>query len=100
MGWEPFDADLSHLREMGATEVRSLRNGAMRVIVCREPRNPARLQWHMSISRPDRYPSWDEIRDARYELMPRDITVAMILPPPKDYVNLHNNCFHLWEIDE
>jgi len=55
MGWEPFDADLSHLREMGATEVRSLRNGAMRVIVCREPRNPARLQWHMSISRPDRY---------------------------------------------
>jgi len=53
---------------------------------------------HLSISHAKRYPSWDEIKGARYELMPHDITVAMLLPPPEDYINVHQNCFHLWEL--
>ncbi|NPV81906.1 MAG: hypothetical protein HPY52_16870 [Firmicutes bacterium] len=56
--------------------------------------------WHMSISHPDRYPTWDEIRDARYQFMPHDITVAMLLPPPEEYINIHENCFHLWQIED
>jgi len=52
---------------------------------------------HLSISHPDRYPTWDEIRDARYAIMPDEITVAMFLPPKKDYVNVNENTFHLWE---
>lgn len=51
--------------------------------------------WHMSISRPDRYPSWDEIVYYRYHLLPESISMAMILPSAKEYVNLHSNCFHL-----
>lgn len=56
------------------------------------------LGWHLSISCPHRYPSWEEIRAARYDLLPLDITMAMLLPPPEEYVNLHPNCFHLHQI--
>jgi hypothetical protein len=56
--------------------------------------------WHLSISHPNRYPTWDEIKTARYELLPHDITVAMLLPPPDEYINIHPNCFHLWEIED
>ena len=56
--------------------------------------------WHLSISHPDRYPTWDEIADARYALIPDDVTMAMLLPPSGEYVNAHEHCFHLWQIDE
>lgn len=56
--------------------------------------------WHLSISHPSRYPTWDEIRDARYELLPNDCTMAMLLPPKEQYVNLHPNCFHLHEVPD
>jgi hypothetical protein len=56
--------------------------------------------WHLSISHPHRYPTWDEIADARYELVPDDVTMALLLPPPVEYVNEHDTCFHLWQIDD
>lgn len=54
--------------------------------------------WHLSISHLQRYPTWDEVAEARYALIPDDVTVAMLLPPRAEYVNLHSNCFHLYEI--
>jgi hypothetical protein len=45
-----------------------------------------------------RYPTWDEIKEARYKYLPAEITVALILPPLGEYVNVHPNCFHLYEI--
>jgi hypothetical protein len=57
-------------------------------------------RWHLSISHPERYPTWDEIKTARYQLVPNDVTMAMLLPPKERYVNIHPNCFHLWEIRE
>lgn len=54
--------------------------------------------WHISISRPDRYPSWDEIAKARYELLPEEMMMVMLLPPPDEYINVHNHCFHLHEL--
>lgn len=51
---------------------------------------------HTSISRPDRYPSWDEILEIKKQLH-GDKFVMMMLPPEEVYVNFHVNCFHLWE---
>ncbi len=56
--------------------------------------------WHLSISHPRRYPTWDEIKTARYDLVPPDVTMVMILPPVSDFVNIHQNCFHLWQTDD
>lgn len=53
------------------------------------------MGWHMSISHPERYPSWDEIVYYRYRLLPGSITMVMYLPPLDEYVNIHQNCFHL-----
>jgi hypothetical protein len=55
--------------------------------------------WHLSISHPTRYPTWDEIKAARYDLLPDDCTMGMLLPPSGEYVNVHPNCFHLHEVD-
>lgn len=56
------------------------------------------LGYHLSIAHPKRYPTWDEIAKARYELLPADLTFVMVFPPSENYVN-HNNCFHLWEAE-
>lgn len=56
--------------------------------------------WHLSISHPARYPTWDEIADVHYALVPDDVTMALLLPPRGEYVNAHDNCFHLWQIED
>jgi hypothetical protein len=58
------------------------------------------LLWHLSVSHQHRYPTWDEIADVRYELVPDDVTMALLLPPPQEYINAHEFCFHLWQIDD
>jgi hypothetical protein len=56
----------------------------------------------MSISVPYRYPSWDEMRAAWYTLIPdaENITGAMFFPKKSEYVNVHQNCFHVYEVPE
>ena len=54
--------------------------------------------WHLSIAHPTRYPTYEEIKEARYKFLPNETTVAMLFPPKEEFVNLHSNCFHLWEI--
>jgi hypothetical protein len=75
--------------------------GAVRAIVSRDPNmkhGVIVLRWHISVSKHDDYPSWDEIKDARYALIPDECYMAQILPPKSEYVNLHPNTFHLYEI--
>ena len=78
---------------------RAFKKGSLSAIVNREPfEGNGSLCWHLSISHPTRYPRWNEIKDARYALLPADIWVAQFLPPREHYVNIHPNCFHLWEV--
>lgn len=68
--------------------------GSCRVIVGQEPAG-----WHLSISHHRRLPTWEELREARYQFVPDEVTMAMILPPKSQYVNVHEFCYHLWEIE-
>jgi hypothetical protein len=81
------------LPAMGGTK--AYRMGACQILV-----SPGHDGWHLSISRPDRLPSWEELRDARYALVPEDVTMAMFLPPRSEYVNVHETCLHLYEVPE
>lgn len=74
------------------TSAQRFTRGPLNVLVAQEEG-----RWHLSISTPTRYPSWDEIADARYDLLPDSIQVAMMLPPRAQYVNVHPYVFHLWE---
>ncbi len=53
---------------------------------------------HLSIAHPKRYPTWDEIVHIRYELIPDNVTMALILPSMAEYINVHEHCFQLNEI--
>lgn len=61
------------------------------------------IGFHLSIShrtangRPGRYPTWDEIADARDVLLPAEVSFVMVLPAADDYVSLHDTTFHLHE---
>jgi hypothetical protein len=71
------------------------------VICGREPLGPlGEPRWHLSISHAKRNPTWEEIRDLRYLLVPDEVTMAMILPPVDEYVNVHERCFHLYQLKE
>ena len=52
---------------------------------------------HISIACPDRYPTWQEITAVREWGFDPDTEVVMVLARRGEYVNLHPNCFHLWE---
>jgi hypothetical protein len=80
---------------------RDVHDGHLSVIVGHEPKG-----WHLSIShrtnvmrpRPGRYPTWDEIADARYRFVPDAVTMAFLLPPRGEYVNVHPTTFHLHQV--
>lgn len=54
-------------------------------------------RWHMAISHRARYPTWDEIKEAARQVLPTDVFYVMCFPPDKLWLNVHRNCFHLWE---
>lgn len=92
----------------GARHVAAYRMGRCAILMGQEPKGfqtspieiagRAPLRWHLSISHPGRYPNWDEIAEARDKLLPADLAFVMLLPAAWDtYVNVHPNCFHLWE---
>jgi hypothetical protein len=51
---------------------------------------------HVSVSLKDRCPTWDEMEWVRRQFFDKDDTVIQIHPPLKDYVNVCQNCLHLW----
>lgn len=73
--------------------LRSFRMGDATLTLTRETG-----EYHLSIARPDRLPSWPEIAKARYSLMPKDRVCVMVLPPVEEYVNIHKFCFQILEL--
>lgn len=105
--WEPIPhPNLTQLEAAGAKSVgcwrRNVSDGFLLVIIANEPDG-----WHLSISFRDhrgnlsRYPRWDEITDAHYGIaaIPEDVTMCMVLPPPAEYVAVHDTTFHLHEME-
>lgn len=97
-GWTDFGEQEMRMGSI-THRVRVFTKGECRVLVSREDHGKKKIRYHLSISCANRYPMWDEIKDARYSLLPLGLTFAQILPPLNEYTNIHPNCFHLWEID-
>lgn len=55
---------------------------------------------HLSASTRSRYPTWDELHYVRYNLLPQIDYMALMFPPEAEYVNLHPNMFHLFELPQ
>ena len=93
---------LRHLVQRGVDtlEFHAFRMGECNVLLGREPVGDGPLRWHLTISCPDRHPSWDEIKTARYRILGPDLAMAMHLPPVDHYVNvpMQDHVFQLWEL--
>lgn len=51
---------------------------------------------HVSVSRRDRCPTWDEMCQVKTLFWDGDDCVVQYHPPESEYVNNHPNCLHLW----
>jgi hypothetical protein len=68
----------------------------LRVILSIERLPDGREYQHVSVSREDRYPTWEELLEIKSEFMGDDVEAYQVLPRESEYVNVHPNCFHLW----
>lgn len=54
-------------------------------------------RWHLSVS--TNHPlGYQEMKEVRYKFLPDAMEVAQIFPSRANFVNLHENCYHLWEL--
>ena len=51
---------------------------------------------HVSVSLPNRCPTWDEMCKVKALFWDDEDCVVQFHPPKRDYVNLHPYCLHLW----
>jgi len=51
---------------------------------------------HVSVSLPDRCPTWDEMCFIKNLFWDEDDAVIQYHPPKRDYINCHPFCLHLW----
>lgn len=51
---------------------------------------------HVSVSRSDRIPTWDEMCQVKAMFWEPEDCVIQYHPPESEYVNNHANCLHLW----
>lgn len=70
--------------------------GQCRIMV--SPPVPGILGWHISVSCSSRYPTWDELAAIKYHFCEK-IEMVMVFPPPVEYVDIHEYCFHIHEPD-
>ena len=98
---EPHDPRLVTLVTRGALQpgTRQFKMGRALILIS-PPVEEVGMGWHMSISHPDRYPTWDEVAKAWYELIPDadNREGSMLLPKREDYISIHNFCFQVHEV--
>jgi hypothetical protein len=58
---------------------------------------PCDHEWkHISVSLPDRCPTWSEMCMIKDLFWDEDETVIQYHPKKSEYVNVHKYCLHLW----
>lgn len=81
------------------------RNGTdLQAMMGREPVGPDKealedLRWHISITGPDRVPTWGEMVEAAHSLRP-GVVFCVPMPPRHWWINVHPDALHLWQIDD
>lgn len=65
------------------------------VILSGSTEQDGRRWLHMSMSRADRLPSWEDLREGK-EIFIGDRTAIQVFPKKDKYVNIHPNVLHVW----
>jgi hypothetical protein len=67
----------------------------LRVLVTTAPFD-GRDWMHISVSREDRMPTWDDLKHAKSTFAGDSRYAYQIIPPAERHINLHPFCLHLW----
>lgn len=51
---------------------------------------------HVSVSRKDRCPTWEEMEMIKRRFFKEDETCFQLHVPPKEHINNHPYCLHMW----
>lgn len=66
------------------------------VIVSTAQYEDGREWMHISVSRKDRLPSWDDLKHVKEVIVGNDRYAYQVFPPASQYVNIHQFCLHMW----
>ena len=55
-------------------------------------------KWHLSASS-NHCLGYYETKEIRYNFLPNSIYAAQIFPPREEFVNIHENCYHLYQVN-
>lgn len=73
--------------------MRVFRMGECQIIFANEMR-----QWHISVTCEQRYPTWDELRDIGWALVPGKKLYIEVPTQQEPYLNAHPFCLHMWSL--
>lgn len=74
-----------------------IKSDGLRVLLSVEMKKDDHRVWlHVSLSRGDRLPSWDDVKEVKDIFIGKDRTAAQVLPPEDEYINYHPSVLHLW----
>lgn len=72
----------------------------LRVVISLDELDRDELWLHLSVSRSDRLPSWEDLKFVKDALIGRNHEAIQVLPKDSEYVNIHRFCLHLWSREE
>lgn len=67
-----------------------------RVLISGRTEADGRRWIHVSVSHPNRLPSWATMRAVKDIFLGKDCLALQLFPPESEWVNVHPYCLHLW----
>lgn len=72
-------------------------NREQRIVVIATRADHGGQEWlHVSVSCPDRVPSWDELAAIKELVIGPDRHAYQVFPPRAQWISIHEHCLHLW----
>lgn len=68
----------------------------LRVIISGSTYDDGRRWLHLSVSRSDRVPDWEDLKRVKSRFFGDETTAVQVFPPNSRWVNVHPYCLHLW----
>ena len=86
-GWRMFE---------GGDGAKYVRGDQLSVIVSGDVELDGKRWLHVSLARPNRLPSWDDVGTVKALFVGRDKLAVQVLPQQVRYINIHPHCLHIW----
>lgn len=73
-----------------------MRNDGLKVCAEVEAQDDGSFWLHVSFSRPNRVPNYDDTTDVKALFVGRDRKAISVLPAASEHYNFHKFCLHMW----